>query len=179
MRFNDMMDMMPVMEAGVLEGPALGVARSLTGKVWRWRHGDVEARLGLRIAQHLGVPELMGRLLAARGVSAEEAAHFLEPTLRALLPDPSCIVDMDMAAARLADAVVAGECVGVFGDYDVDGACSAALMVTVLRALGLRVLTHVPDRMLEGYGPNTQCAAGLGGAGGDSGGVRGLRNVRA
>ncbi len=152
---------MPLMEAGGLGGPALGVARSLTGKVWRWRQGQEEARLGLRIAQHLGVPELMGRLLAARGVRAEEAAHFLEPTLRALLPDPSCMVDMDAAAARLADAAMAGECVGVFGDYDVDGACSAALMVTVLRALGLRVLTHVPDRMREGYGPNTDALRGM------------------
>ncbi len=139
---------------------ALGVTSSLTGKSWVWRAGD-EERAGLRIAQHLGVPELMGRLLAARGVKAEQAADFLDPTLRAMLPDPSCMVDMDVAAARIARAVVAGECVGVFGDYDVDGACSSAIMVTLLRALGCRVVYHVPDRMLEGYGPNTNALRGL------------------
>jgi single-stranded-DNA-specific exonuclease len=139
---------------------ALGVTSSLTGKSWVWRAAD-EERAGLRIAQHLGVPELMGRLLAARGVKAEQAADFLDPTLRAMLPDPSCMVDMDVAAARIARAVMAGECVGVFGDYDVDGACSSAIMVTLLRALGCRVVYHVPDRMLEGYGPNTNALRGL------------------
>ena len=105
---------------------AFGVQQSLTGRQWVWRTG-LEERIGQGIAQALGVPELIGRLLAARGVSAAEAANFLDPTLRAMLPDPSSLIDMDAAAARLADAVVAGECVGVFGDYDVDGACSSAL----------------------------------------------------
>ena len=116
----------------------------------------MEERIGLGIAQQLGLPEIIGRLLAARGVTMEQAPGFLDPTLRAMLPDPSCIVDMDVAAARLAKAVQARECIGVFGDYDVDGACSAALMVTVLRALGCQVMYHVPDRILEGYGPNTE-----------------------
>jgi single-stranded-DNA-specific exonuclease len=133
---------------------ALGVVRSLTGKSWVWRPAQ-EERLGQGLAQQLGLPELMGRLLAARGVSAADAPHFLDPTLRALLPDPSSIIDMDIAAARLADAVLAGETIGVFGDYDVDGACSAALLVTLLRALGCTVYHHVPDRILEGYGPNS------------------------
>ena len=133
---------------------AFGVSRSLTGRAWVWRAETAE-RVGLGLAQALGVPELMGRLLAARGVDAGGAAQFLEPTLRALLPDPSCMIDMDEAAERLADAVTGGECVGVFGDYDVDGACSAAMMVTVLRQLGCAVLYHVPDRVAEGYGPNT------------------------
>ncbi len=139
---------------------ALGVTESLTGRSWVWRPGDVE-RLGQGIAQQLGIPELVGRLLAGRGVSLEQAADFLDPTLRAMLPDPSGLVDMDVAAARLAEAVLAGECVGVFGDYDVDGACSSALMVTVLRQLGCRVLYHVPDRLLEGYGPNSTALRGL------------------
>jgi single-stranded-DNA-specific exonuclease len=139
---------------------ALGVKQSLTGRSWVWRPGDVE-RLGQGIAQQLGVPELIGRLLAARGVGPDQAADFLDPTLRAMLPDPSCLMDMDVAAARLAEAVLAGECVGVFGDYDVDGACSSALMVTVLRQLGCRVLHHVPDRLLEGYGPNSNALRGL------------------
>jgi len=140
------------MGAGLNFVTILGVERSLTGRRWVWR--QAEERVGLGIAQALGVPELMGRLLAARGVSADQATDFLEPTLRAMLPDPSCMVDMDKAAERLADAVVAGECVGVFGDYDVDGACSSALVISVLRELGCEVFYHVPDRMLEGYGPN-------------------------
>lgn len=131
---------------------ALGVSASLTGRRWLWRKG--EDRVGLGIAQRLGLPEVVGRLLAARGVDHDTAAHFLDPTLRALLPDPSLLTDMDRAADRLAHAVTASETVGVFGDYDVDGACSAAIMATVLRDLGCRVLTHVPDRLLEGYGPN-------------------------
>lgn len=131
---------------------ALGIATSLTGRRWLWRNG--EDRVGLGIAQRLGLPEVVGRLLAARGVDLETAAHFLDPTLRALLPDPSVLSDMDRAADRLARAVQKSETVGVFGDYDVDGACSAAIMVILLRGLGCRVLTHVPDRLLEGYGPN-------------------------
>jgi single-stranded-DNA-specific exonuclease len=102
----------------------------------------------------MGLPEIVGRLLAARGIDMDTACHFLDPTLRALLPDPSILADMDIAAERLAFAVQHGETVGVFGDYDVDGACSAALMCTLLRQLGCEVLHHVPDRMMEGYGPN-------------------------
>lgn len=132
----------------------LGVETSLTGRRWAWR--EAEERIGQGIAQRLDLPELVGRLLAARGIGLDTAKDFLEPTLRALLPDPSSLVDMDKAAARLAAAVMAGECVGVFGDYDVDGACSVALMVTVLRGLGCEVLYHVPDRLLEGYGPNPE-----------------------
>ncbi len=131
---------------------ALGVDASLTGRRWLWRNG--EDRVGLGIAQRLGLPEIIGRLLAARGVDLDTAAQFLEPTLRALLPDPSTLADMDCAAERLAHAVLQAETVGVFGDYDVDGACSATILATVLRGLGCRVLTHVPDRLLEGYGPN-------------------------
>ena len=131
---------------------ALGVGASLTGRRWLWRRG--EERVGLGIAQRLGLPEVVGRLLAARGIDLDGAAHFLDPTLRALLPNPSMLSDMDRAADRLAHAVTISETVGVFGDYDVDGACSAAIMATVLRTLGCRVLTHVPDRLREGYGPN-------------------------
>jgi len=140
------------MGAGLEFVTMLGVEKSLTGRRWVFR--AAEERVGMGIAQALGLPELVGRLLAARGISAEQATDFLDPTLRAMLPDPSCLVDMDRAAARLADAVQAGECVGVFGDYDVDGACSAAMMVSVLRGLGCDVHYHVPDRILEGYGPN-------------------------
>jgi single-stranded-DNA-specific exonuclease len=124
-----------------------------------WRHG--EDRIALGIAQRLGLPEIVGRLLAARGIDLETAADFLAPTLRALLPDPSVLADMDRAADRLARAVRDGEMVGVFGDYDVDGACSSALMATFLSGLGCKVVTHVPQRLTEGYGPNGPALLGL------------------
>lgn len=137
----------------------LGVATSVLGRRWSWRQAD--ARVGLAIAQRLGLPELLGQLLAARGVAPEQAQLFLEPTLRALLPDPSVLVDMDRAAERLAQAVRDGEAVAVFGDYDVDGACAGALMVRFLRDLGCPVRAYVPDRLKEGYGPNPAAIAAL------------------
>ena len=148
--------------SAILQAPdphVLGVRSSLSGRRWVWR--EAEERLGLGIAQRLGVPEILGRLLAVRGIGLEAAADFLAPTLRALLPDPSVLIDMDAAAARLAAAVQAGETVAVFGDYDVDGACSAALMVSFLRGFGCPVLAYVPDRLTEGYGPNAGALAGL------------------
>jgi single-stranded-DNA-specific exonuclease len=137
----------------------LGVTQSLSGRRWLWRTG--EERVAAGIAQRLEVPEIVSRLLAARGIGIDAAADFLEPTLRVLLPDPSTLTDMDVAADRLADAVQGGETVAVFGDYDVDGACSAALMVGFLRALGCPVHHHVPDRIKEGYGPNAPALAGM------------------
>ncbi len=117
-----------------------------------WRQGSLNDWRCLR---------LWSRLLAARGIGIDDAANFLEPTLRVLLPDPSIMADLDIAADRLADAVRRGETVAVYGDYDVDGACSAALMVGFLRALGCFVHQHVPDRIKEGYGPNALALAGL------------------
>jgi single-stranded-DNA-specific exonuclease len=137
----------------------LGVTSSLSGRRWLWR--TAEERVAAGIAQRLVLPEIVSRLLAARGIGIDAAADFLEPTLRVLLPDPSTMTDMDVAADRLADAVRGGEMVAVFGDYDVDGACSAALMVGFLRALGCEVHHHVPDRIKEGYGPNASALAGL------------------
>jgi single-stranded-DNA-specific exonuclease len=137
----------------------LGVRNSLTGRAWRWR--GAEDRLGLAMAQRLNVPEIVGRILAARGVTLEAAADFLQPTLRALLPDPGLMLDMEIAATRLARAITQGETIAVFGDYDVDGACSAALLTLFLRGLGCPVLPYVPDRMNEGYGPNAPALAGL------------------
>jgi single-stranded-DNA-specific exonuclease len=137
----------------------LGVASSLSNRRWVWRQG--EDRIGLGISQRLGVPEVVGRLLAARGIGLDTAADFLEPTLRALLPDPAVLRDMDVAAARLAEAVLRSETVGIFGDYDVDGACSGAVMAVFLRGLGCTTLPHVPDRLTEGYGPNAAALRGL------------------
>jgi single-stranded-DNA-specific exonuclease len=124
-----------------------------------WRAAD--ARTALGIAQRLDVPEVVGRLLAARGIGIDLAGDYLDPTLRALMPDPSSLVDMDLAADRIAAAVRSGEHVAVFGDYDVDGACSGALMSRFLRDLGCEVTPYVPDRLKEGYGPNAPAIAAL------------------
>ncbi len=144
-------------------GPVLSVASSFSERSWHWR--AAEDRLGFAISQRLGVPEIVGRVLAAREVSLDDAADFLAPTLRALLPDPGRLTDMHAAAARLADAVRRQECVAVFGDYDVDGACSAALLTSLLRELGCTVLPYVPDRFAEGYGPNAPALQSLAGRG--------------
>jgi single-stranded-DNA-specific exonuclease len=134
-------------------GPAfLGVEQSLTGRRWRERVG--EARMGLVISQRLALPEIIGRLLSSRGVTPETAESFLNPRLRELLPDPSRFRDMDKAADRLARAVQQGEAIAVFGDYDVDGATSAALLTRFFAAAGSAVRVYIPDRLKEGYGPN-------------------------
>lgn len=143
----------------------LGVAKSLRDKPWRARLND--DHLALTLSQRLGVPEIVGRVLAGRGVSLEEADDFLAPSLKRLMPDPSTITDMDKAARRLADAVVAGEKVAVFGDYDVDGATSSALLSRFMRSLGQNLEIYIPDRAKEGYGPNIPALEKLqqGGAG--------------
>jgi single-stranded-DNA-specific exonuclease len=130
----------------------LGVERSLSGRRWLSRPGD--ERLATTLSQRLGLPELVGRVLAARGVGLDAAEAFLNPTLRDFLPDPSHLKDMDKAAERVARAVTGGETIGVFGDYDVDGATSSALLANALRAAGAEVRVYIPDRILEGYGPN-------------------------
>ncbi len=133
--------------AGFLE-----VERSVCGRQWRMRRGD--ERLALALAQRLDLPEILARILAARGVDLERAPLFLDPRLRDFLPDPSQFKDMDGAAARLAAAIRAGETIAIFGDYDVDGATSAALLQRFIAAAGGRVLVYIPDRQKEGYGPN-------------------------
>ncbi|WP_374314401.1 DHH family phosphoesterase, partial [Dongia sp.] len=131
----------------------LGVAHSASGRLWRQRAYD--DRLGLAIAQRLDLPELIGQLLAARGQDLEKAAAYLEPRLRDQMPDPSLFRDMDRAANRLADAIEKGEQIAIFGDYDVDGATSSALLMRFLQAVGAKApILYVPDRLAEGYGPN-------------------------
>ena len=130
----------------------LGVERSLLGKRWRARLEDSVA--GLSLAQAIEVPELVGRVLAARGIAAEEAPDYLDPTLRRLLPDPLHLRDMETAIARLAGALEAGEKIAVFGDYDVDGATSAALLSRFFEAVADAPTIYIPDRLREGYGPN-------------------------
>jgi single-stranded-DNA-specific exonuclease len=138
---------------------ALDITASVTGRRWLWRETD--ERAGLMLSQRLDVPEILGRLLAARGIGADTAQDFLAPTLRASLPDPSSLRDMELAAARMADAVQRGESIAVFADYDVDGACSGALVTGWLTRLGARVRHYVPDRLKEGYGPNAPAIAAL------------------
>lgn len=130
----------------------MGIERSVTGKWWRERATD--ERLATTISQRFGVPEIVGRVMANRGIGLDDAESFLSPTLRDLMPDPSSLQDMDMAASRIADAIEKREQMAVFGDYDVDGATSTALLKRFFRALDADVPVHIPDRMTEGYGPN-------------------------
>ncbi len=141
------------MEGGSPIAPAfLGVECSLGGRRWELRAPD--DRHAQAIAQIAGVPEPVARVLAGRGVAPDEAARFLAPKLRDLLPDPSQFRDMDAAAERIADAVDRGEPIAIFGDYDVDGATSSALLRDLLTELGAQVRVYIPDRIKEGYGPN-------------------------
>ncbi len=137
----------------------LGVERSAGGRRWYSREGD--PRLGMALAQQNGLPEIVGRVMAARGIGPEEAATWLDPTLRRMLPDPSRLRDMDLAAGRIAQAVRSGETVAIFGDYDVDGATSTALLTRFLKEAGGRTICYIPDRMNEGYGPNAPALLAL------------------
>lgn len=130
----------------------LGVECSLSGRRWRARGGD--DRTGLALAQRFGFPEIIGRLLAGRGVGTDECEKFLSPTLRDCLPDPSHLKGMDEAIARLVDAIGKGETIAIFGDYDVDGATSSALLHRFFTAVGGKTMIYIPDRQREGYGPN-------------------------
>jgi single-stranded-DNA-specific exonuclease len=123
---------------------ACGVERSLSGQPWRWRRngGDDLQR------------DLVDQLLLARGIEEADLARHRAPTIRDFLPDPSVFADMDKAAMRLADAVRDGETIAIFGDYDVDGATSAALLTLLLRRLGVEPMIYIPDRLMEGYGPS-------------------------
>jgi single-stranded-DNA-specific exonuclease len=132
----------------------LGVEKSATGRAWRDRLDDRGVARATTITQRLGTPELLARVLAGRGVEADEAEAYLDPTIKNLMPDPSVLTDMVAASARLADAVTRGEKVAIFGDYDVDGATSVALLTRYLRQCGLDPIVHIPDRIFEGYGPN-------------------------
>lgn len=132
----------------------LDVRRSATGVSWEHRLNERQDRAALAIAQGLGVPDIVARVLAGRGVDADDAARFLDPTIRDLLPDPARLTDMEKAASRLAEAVVAKEKVAIFGDYDVDGAASSALLKRFLAHFGVLSEIYIPDRIFEGYGPN-------------------------
>jgi single-stranded-DNA-specific exonuclease len=139
----------------------LGVERSATGRAWRDRLDDRGSARSLAIAQRHGVPEMLARILAGRNVEVDGVEAYLDPTIKRLMPDPDVIVDMKPAASRIADAIVRGEQVAIFGDYDVDGATSTALLASFLRIAGVDPLIHIPDRIFEGYGPNAEAIGSL------------------
>lgn len=146
----------------------LGVERSLGGRRWQPRTSgapQADERLGMALAQRLDLPEIVGRLLANRGVKPETVEDFLEPSLKAALPDPSHLRDMDVAVERIVTALENREPTAVFGDYDVDGATSAALLHRYFAELGTPLRLYVPDRIAEGYGPNADALLRLRGEG--------------
>ncbi len=139
----------------------LGIKNSATGQKWIDRLGVREANTALAIAQHHGISDLVARVMAGRGVSVEAAPEFIDPTLRNLMPDPATLTDMEKAANRIADAIMRRETVAIFGDYDVDGACSSALMARFFKHYGISHSIYIPDRIFEGYGPNPDAMRGL------------------
>lgn len=140
----------------------LGVERSVLGRRWRGRldaRGEAQA---LALTQAHGIDDFLARVIAGRGVTVADAVGYLDPKLRDLLPDPSSLRDMDAVTRRLADAIEKFEQIAVFGDYDVDGACSSALLIDFWRAAGApEPLLHIPDRIIEGYGPNVEAIRDL------------------
>ena len=145
----------------------LGIESSLSGKAWRWRGGNMDLVAGADSSNGVGGLEddIVTQLLLARGVAPDDVERQRSPSLRAFLPDPSIFRDMDVAAERLAQAVLTHENVTIYGDYDVDGATSAALLFRLLRALGSAPRYYIPDRLLEGYGPSAEALVRLGGEG--------------
>lgn len=143
-------------------GAFLGVENSLAGRRWVARLDRAGESQALAISQAHGVADVVARVLAGRGVSADNAPAYLNPTLRDLMPEPFSLRDMEPAARRLAEAIVRGEKFAIFGDYDVDGACSAALLATFAANAGAPApFIHIPDRILEGYGPNVEAVRDL------------------
>jgi len=139
----------------------LGVTQSVRGLQWRERINPADLNLATAISQQHDLPELLGRVLAARGTALDEVPILLDPSIKALMPDPSVLQDMDKAAERLAEAIIAREPIAVFGDYDVDGAASVALLHRFLAHHGLGCRVYIPDRLFEGYGPNAAAIEGL------------------
>lgn len=143
----------------------LGVANSALGRPWRKRLDQAGEATALAIAQIHGAGDILARVLAGRGVTADRVPDYLEPSLRKLMPDPYCLRDMDAAAERIAAAVMGSETIAVLGDYDVDGACASALLHDYLRACAAPCLIHIPDRIFEGYGPNGEAVRNFAAAG--------------
>lgn len=132
----------------------LAVERSVCGRAWRDRLDERGTARALSVVQRHGLPELLARVLVGRNVAVDDVPAYLDPSIRALMPDPHGLAGMEAATARIADAIERGESVAIFGDYDVDGATSAALLARFLRHAGLQPIVYIPDRLFEGYGPN-------------------------
>jgi single-stranded-DNA-specific exonuclease len=130
---------------------ALGVEVSFSHRRWRMRPFDDDIARQLQLS---GYPDALAQLLASRGVTPANAAEYLDPKLKHLLPDPCVLANMGIAAERFVQAVQRGETIAVLADYDVDGACGAGLLMNYLKHLDASMLLHVPDRLTEGYGPS-------------------------
>lgn len=132
----------------------LGVSQSALGQAWFDSLDRDDTNKALTISQKFGLNALLARILAARSVEEEDAVDYLTPTLKKLMPNPTKFVDMEKAAARLVKAIENKEQVAIFGDYDVDGACSSAILSKFLNFFQLKTKIYIPDRIVEGYGPN-------------------------
>lgn len=135
----------------------LGVSQSLAGKAWHWRGGNMDLGDGIGSLDR----DILAQLMLTRGVPEEEVEKHAKPTMREFLPDPSLFNDMDRAADRIAEAIRADQKITIYGDYDVDGATSSALMIELLRMLGVEAGYYIPDRLLEGYGPSGEALVRL------------------
>ncbi|MXO90130.1 single-stranded-DNA-specific exonuclease RecJ [Pontixanthobacter aquaemixtae] len=141
--------------------PVHGVTNSLSGKAWHWRGGNMELGAATDSLEN----DIVTQLLLARGVAPDDLERHRTPTLRGFLPDPSLFQDMDNAAERIVQAILAEETITIYGDYDVDGATSSAVMIRLLRMLGCEAGYYIPDRLLEGYGPSGKALVELAEAG--------------
>ncbi len=141
----------------------LDVRQSAKGLAWRQRLEPHQENAALAMAQSLAIPDIVARVLAARGVTAKTAEQYLNPTIRDLLPDPATLTDMEAAAGRIAEAIKNREKIAIFGDYDVDGAASSALLKRFLAHFGIEAEIYIPDRVFEGYGPNPDAMRELAG----------------
>jgi single-stranded-DNA-specific exonuclease len=144
----------PLEPADPVQRAFLGVERSASGQRWVSRLDQAAQNRALAMAQIHGIPEIVARVLAGRGVALDDAPAFLDPTIRSLMPDPLTLTDCDKAAARIMDAIRKRERVAIFGDYDVDGASSSALLYRFLKHFDIDAEIYIPDRIFEGYGPN-------------------------
>jgi len=138
----------------------LDINHSILAQAWHWRGSGIDGR-----DPDFQPDDLVSQLLMARGVARDDIERQRNPTIRNFMPDPSIFQDMENAALRLAQAVEAGEQITVYGDYDVDGATSAALLIRLLRMLGLNAGYYIPDRLMEGYGPSGEALVRIGASG--------------
>lgn len=132
----------------------LGVSKSAKERKWIERLDERGTSIASAIAQSQGIADIVARVMAGRGLDPEAAEGYLDPAIKDLMPDPSCITDMDLAAERIAHSIIKGDKIAIFGDYDVDGATSSALLYNFLAHCGIEATIYIPDRIFEGYGPN-------------------------